>query len=110
MMFTYDELSSKVGPTLRKRSIVESDSAGQHSGSYAMSSRAKYHNVSRRSSFDQYVLPVMSYGSDTWLTTMGLIRSLTDTQRAMERATLEVSLRYRIRNEEEIRTDDRWGR
>ncbi|XP_028175804.1 uncharacterized protein LOC114364024 [Ostrinia furnacalis] len=50
--------------------------------------------------FDQCVLPVMVYGSETWSLTMGLIRRLKVTQRAMERAMLGVSLRDRIRNEE----------
>lgn len=50
--------------------------------------------------FDQCVLPVMTYGTETWSLTMGLIRRLKVTQRAMERAMLGVSLRDRIRNEE----------
>ncbi|XP_052737833.1 putative uncharacterized transposon-derived protein F52C9.6 isoform X1 [Bicyclus anynana] len=50
--------------------------------------------------FEQCVLPVMTYGSETWSLTMGLIRRLRVTQRAMERAMLGVSLRDRIRNEE----------
>jgi hypothetical protein len=45
-------------------------------------------------------LPVMTYGTETWPLTMGLIRRLNVTQRAMERAMLEVSLRDRIRNDE----------
>ncbi|CAH2237352.1 jg12066 [Pararge aegeria aegeria] len=39
-------------------------------------------------------------GSETWSLTMGLIRRLRVTQRAMERAMLRVSLRDLIRNEE----------
>ncbi|CAH2231293.1 jg20612 [Pararge aegeria aegeria] len=50
--------------------------------------------------FEQCVLPVMTYGSETWSLTMGLIRRLRVTQRAMERAMLGVSLRDQIRNEE----------
>ncbi|CAH2245134.1 jg2388 [Pararge aegeria aegeria] len=42
----------------------------------------------------------MTYGSETWSLTMGLIRRLRVTQRAMERAMLGVSLREQIRNEE----------
>jgi hypothetical protein len=42
----------------------------------------------------------MTYGTETWPLTMGLIRRLNFTQRAMERAMLEVSLRDRIRNDE----------
>jgi endonuclease/exonuclease/phosphatase family metal-dependent hydrolase len=49
--------------------------------------------------FDQCVLPVMTYGTETWSLTMGLIRRLKVTQRAMERAMLGISLRDRIRNE-----------
>ncbi|CAH2238635.1 jg5381 [Pararge aegeria aegeria] len=50
--------------------------------------------------FEQYVLPVMTYGSEKWLITMGLIRRLRVNQRAMERAMLGVSLRDRIKNVE----------
>ncbi|CAH2239424.1 jg16849 [Pararge aegeria aegeria] len=50
--------------------------------------------------FEQCVLRVMPYGSETWSLTMGLIRRLRITQRAMERAMLGVSLRDQIRNEE----------
>ncbi|KAI8440612.1 hypothetical protein MSG28_001831 [Choristoneura fumiferana] len=46
---------------------------------------------------------VMTYGSETWCFTLGLINRLRVAQRAMERAMLGVSLRDRIRNEE-IRT------
>ncbi|CAH2242228.1 jg25161 [Pararge aegeria aegeria] len=42
----------------------------------------------------------MTYGTETWSLTMGLIRRLRVTQRAMERAMLRVSLRDQIRNEE----------
>ena len=49
--------------------------------------------------FDQCVLPVMTYGTETWSLTMGLLRKLRITQRAMERAMLGVSLRDRLRNE-----------
>ncbi|XP_063547113.1 uncharacterized protein LOC134754708, partial [Cydia strobilella] len=50
--------------------------------------------------FDQCVLPMMTYGSETWALTMGLIRRLKVTQRAMERAMLGVSLRDRVRNDD----------
>jgi hypothetical protein len=46
------------------------------------------------------MLPVMTYGTEMWPLTMGLIRRLKVTQRVMERAMLEVSLRDRIRNDE----------
>jgi hypothetical protein len=42
----------------------------------------------------------MTYGTDTWPLTMGLIRRLNVTQRAMKRATLGVSLRDRVRKDE----------
>ncbi|KAG7295523.1 hypothetical protein JYU34_004177 [Plutella xylostella] len=44
------------------------------------------------------MLPVMTYGAETW--SLGLLNRLGVTQRAMERAMLGVSLRDRIRNEE----------
>ncbi|KAJ8706628.1 hypothetical protein PYW07_012706 [Mythimna separata] len=50
--------------------------------------------------YDQCVLPVMTYGSETWSLTMGLIRRLKVTQRGMERAMLGVSLRDHMRNED----------
>ena len=46
------------------------------------------------------MLLLMTYGSATWSFTLGLIRRLKVTQRAMKRAILEVSLREPIRNEE----------
>ncbi|KAI8423950.1 hypothetical protein MSG28_002620 [Choristoneura fumiferana] len=42
----------------------------------------------------------MTYGSETWALTMGLMRKLQVTQRAMERSMLGVSLRDRIRNDD----------
>ncbi|KAG6440870.1 hypothetical protein O3G_MSEX001526 [Manduca sexta] len=85
--------------------------------------------------FNSCVLPVITYGTETWPLTVGLIRRLKVTQRAMERAMLGISQRDRIRNEEirrrtkvtdiahrisklkwqwaghiARRTDDRWGR
>ena len=50
--------------------------------------------------FNQCVLPVMSYGSETWCLTRGLLHRFRVTQRAMERAMLGVSLMDRIRNVE----------
>ncbi|KAI8438863.1 hypothetical protein MSG28_011207 [Choristoneura fumiferana] len=52
-------------------------------------------SISRRARFR-----VMTYGSETWALTMGLMRKLKVTQRAMERAMLGVSLRDRIRNDD----------
>ncbi|CAH2217273.1 jg21882 [Pararge aegeria aegeria] len=43
---------------------------------------------------------MMTYGTETWPLTMGLIRRLRVAQRAMERAMLGVSLRDQIRSEE----------
>ncbi|CAH2262827.1 jg9201 [Pararge aegeria aegeria] len=48
--------------------------------------------------FEQCVLPVMTYGSETWSLSMGLIRRLRVTQRAMN--GLGVFLRDKIRNVE----------
>ncbi|KAI8439086.1 hypothetical protein MSG28_012950 [Choristoneura fumiferana] len=50
------------------------------------------------------VLPVMTYGSETWALTMGLMRKLKVTQRAMEKSMLGVPLRDRIRNDIRSRT------
>ena len=85
--------------------------------------------------FNQCVLPVITYGSETWSLTAGLLEKLRVTQRAMERAMLGVSLRDKIRNTDirrrtrvtdiarkicklkwqwaghiARRTDNRWGR
>jgi hypothetical protein len=42
----------------------------------------------------------MTYGTETWPLTMGLVRRLNVTQSAMERTMLGVSIRDRIRNDE----------
>ena len=49
--------------------------------------------------FNQCVLPVMTYGAETWTLTVRLVHKFKVAQRAMERAMLGVSLRDRIRNE-----------
>ncbi|XP_046976516.1 uncharacterized protein LOC124542632 [Vanessa cardui] len=49
--------------------------------------------------FNQCVLPVMTYGAETWTLTARLVHQFKVAQRAMERAMLGVSLRDRIRNE-----------
>ncbi|RVE40262.1 hypothetical protein evm_015088, partial [Chilo suppressalis] len=49
--------------------------------------------------FDQCVLPVMTYGAETWTLTTGRVHQFKVTQRAMERAMLGVSLKDRIRND-----------
>ncbi|KAI8440001.1 hypothetical protein MSG28_001439 [Choristoneura fumiferana] len=52
------------------------------------------------STHESAALLVMTYGSETWALTMGLMRKLKVTQRAMERTMLGVSLRDRIRNDD----------
>ncbi|CAB3258972.1 unnamed protein product [Arctia plantaginis] len=49
--------------------------------------------------FNECVLPVMTYGAETWTLTVRLVHKFKVAQRAMERAMLGVSLRDRIRNE-----------
>jgi hypothetical protein len=46
------------------------------------------------------MLPVMTYGTETWPLTMGLIRRLNVTKRTIERSMLGISLRDRITNDE----------
>ncbi|CAH2269433.1 jg11741 [Pararge aegeria aegeria] len=53
---------------------------------------------------EQCELLVTTYGSETWSLTVGLIRRLKVTQRAMEKAMLGVSLRDQIRNVQIRRT------
>ncbi|CAH2236732.1 jg16972 [Pararge aegeria aegeria] len=69
-------------------------------GSVRETSGSKIPQCLKTKVFEQCVLPVMTSGSGTWSLTMGLIRRLRITQRAMERAMLGVSLRDQIRNEE----------
>ncbi|CAG9120660.1 unnamed protein product [Plutella xylostella] len=49
--------------------------------------------------FNQCVLPVMTYGAETWTLTVGQVHRFKVAQRAMERAILGASLMDRIRNE-----------
>jgi hypothetical protein len=49
--------------------------------------------------FNQCVLPVMTYGAETWKLTARLVHKFKVAQRATERAMLGVSLRDRIRNQ-----------
>jgi hypothetical protein len=49
--------------------------------------------------YNQCVLPVMTYGAETWTLTARLVHMFKVAQRAMERATLGVFLRDRIRNQ-----------
>ncbi|RVE44730.1 hypothetical protein evm_010634 [Chilo suppressalis] len=51
--------------------------------------------------FHQCVLPVMTYGAQTWTLTVRLVHRFKVAQRAMERAMLGVSLKDRIRNEDQ---------
>ena len=49
--------------------------------------------------FEHCVLPVMTYGAETWTLTVGLVHKFKVMQRAMERPILGVSLADKIRNE-----------
>ena len=51
----------------------------------------------KRKVFNQCVLPVMTYGSETWTTTRLLERKLISAQRGMERSMMGISLRDRKR-------------
>nr|XP_027221660.1 uncharacterized protein LOC113813800 [Penaeus vannamei] len=50
-----------------------------------------------RKVFNQYVLPVVTHGSETWTTTKLLESKLRSAQRGMERPMLGISLRDRTR-------------
>ncbi|KAJ0184012.1 hypothetical protein K1T71_000435 [Dendrolimus kikuchii] len=50
--------------------------------------------------FEQCVLPVLTYGAETWTLTAGLVHKFQIAQRAMERAMLGVSFMDKIRNED----------
>jgi hypothetical protein len=54
----------------------------------------------KRQVYEQCVLPVMTYGAETWTLTKQTIHQLQVAQRAMERSMLGVSLRDRITNVE----------
>lgn len=54
----------------------------------------------KRKVFDQCVLPVLTYGSETLTLTQKTVNKIRITQRAMERSMLGVTLRDKIRNEE----------
>jgi hypothetical protein len=49
--------------------------------------------------FNQCVLPVMTYGAETWTLTAWLVHKFKVAQRAIKRAIFGVSQRDRIRNE-----------
>ena len=50
--------------------------------------------------FDQYVLPVLTYGIEPWALNKNYINRLQVTQRAMERRILNINLQDRINNTE----------
>lgn len=54
----------------------------------------------KRKVFDQCVLPVLTYGSETLTLTQKTVNKIRTAQRAMERSMLGVTLRDKIRNEE----------
>jgi hypothetical protein len=73
--------------------------------------------------FNQCVLPVMTYGAETWTLTARLVHKFRVAQRAMERAMLGVSitkvtdiayrvsmLKWRWASHISRRTDNRWGK
>ena len=51
-----------------------------------------------RKVFNQFVLPAMTYGCQTWSLTKALVKKLETSQRAMERRMLNVKLKDRICN------------
>jgi hypothetical protein len=60
----------------------------------------KHHRiVPNNHSVNSCVLPVMTYGAETWTHEARLVHKLKVAQRAMKRAMLGVSLRDRIRNQ-----------
>ncbi|KAL0859868.1 hypothetical protein ABMA27_010206 [Loxostege sticticalis] len=48
--------------------------------------------------YNQCILPVLTYGAETWVTTKAILQKLIVTQRAMERKLVGVSLRDRMTN------------
>ena len=62
--------------------------------------RAKVPIATKRSVFNTCVLPVLTYGSQTWSINKAQVKRLRVAQRAMERIMLGVWLRDRIRNTE----------
>ncbi|XP_060530472.1 uncharacterized protein LOC132704478 [Cylas formicarius] len=55
-------------------------------------------NTLKAQIFDQYVLPTLTYGTETWAINKEIICKLQTTQRAMERRMIGVTLRDRINN------------
>ena len=54
----------------------------------------------KRQIFNQCIIPVLSYGAETWATTKKLEKKLRVTERAMERIMLGVTRRDKVRNED----------
>ena len=50
--------------------------------------------------FNQCIIPVLSYGAETWTTTKRLERKLRVTERAMERIMIGVTKRDKVRNQD----------
>ena len=49
----------------------------------------------KRKVFDQWIIPVMSYGAETWAVTKNMEQKLKTTQRSMERCMLGITKRDR---------------
>ena len=47
---------------------------------------------------DEYILPVMTYGCETWALNNAMVKKLAVAQRKMERVTLTITLRDRKRS------------
>ena len=54
----------------------------------------------KRQIFNQCIIPVLSYGAETWATTKKLEKKLRVTERAMERIMVGVTRRDKVRNED----------
>ena len=52
----------------------------------------------KRKVFNKYILPVMTYGSETWALNHAMEETLSVNQRKMERIMLGITLRDRKRN------------
>lgn len=57
-------------------------------------------NTLKAETFNQYVLPALTYGTETWALNKNIIHKLQVTQRAMERRMLNIKLRDHIPNTE----------
>jgi hypothetical protein len=52
----------------------------------------------KNKAYDQCVLPVMTYGCETWMLNSRMLRNIQCTQRSMERCILGITRRVRKRN------------